>query len=119
MTATLSDLRPTDRFNIIPFRTELSRWKDGLVEADQITISKAKQYAQRMRANGGTNINAALLEGLWEINEIYDGERARIIFCLTDGSPTEGETDPEKIVWKFMNAKKIRGHLQLDVWRGC
>ena len=70
MTATLSYLRPKYRFNIIPFRTELSRWKDGLVEANQITITNAKQYAQRMRAHGGNNINAALLEVLGEIKVI-------------------------------------------------
>ena len=106
MKTILSDLKPKDRFNIITFSSGTTKWKEGLVQADENSINSAQNHVEGMRANGMTNINDALLEALSEMKDRHNKERVGMIFFLTDGHPTEGESDPKKIARNILNANE-------------
>lgn len=88
----LEHLNPEDRFNIIAFSTGVSLYADGLQPATN--SHEARGFIDGLAAVGGTNIHRALLEAL----EMAKGERPQIIVFLTDGLPTEGVVEMEKII---------------------
>lgn len=96
----LNSLNQGDRFNVIDFDDEIKSFKTGLVRAGQQNIREALFFVDKCEAEGGTNINDALLTGLKQIEG--NGEASFIIF-LTDGLPTVGETD---IMHILQNVKK-------------
>ncbi len=88
----LDHLNPDDRFNIVEFSTgarEFSRDLMPASEADDVVPE-----VERLAANGGTDINLALLSAL----DMVEPERPTMILFLTDGLPTEGEVDPGRII---------------------
>jgi Ca-activated chloride channel family protein len=96
----LNSLNTGDRFNVIDFDDEIKSFKTGLVRAGHQNIEEALSFVEKCEAEGGTNINDALLTGLKQIEG--NGEASFIIF-LTDGLPTVGETD---IMHILQNVKK-------------
>ena len=106
MNTILSDLKPKDRFNIITFSSRTYKWKEGLVEVKENSINDAQEYVKAMQAGGMTNINDALLAALSEMKRRHDKERVGMIFFLTDGNPTAGEVNAEKIAKNVLNANK-------------
>ncbi|XP_062057064.1 inter-alpha-trypsin inhibitor heavy chain H4 isoform X2 [Lepus europaeus] len=96
----LDDLNPRDRFNLILFSSSATPWKTSLVQASPETVSKARSYAGGIQALGGTDINEALLLAV----SLLDHEQAELptgsvslLILLTDGEPTQGETNPTVI----------------------
>jgi len=88
----LDHLNPEDRFNIVAFSTGVNiyaRKPQPATEGDE-----ARRFIDDLRAVGGTNIDLALTEAL----AMADGERPQIIIFLTDGLPTEGVTESDRIV---------------------
>jgi Ca-activated chloride channel family protein len=88
----LDDLHDRDRFNIIAFSTATRHYARGLVGADE--RGEARDFVARLEANGSTDINRAMLEAL----TMADGERPTILIFLTDGLPTVGEVDADRII---------------------
>ena len=88
----LEHLNAEDRFNIIAFSSGLRTFapKPQPIEARE----EAYAFVEELQAGGGTNIYRALEEAL---RETVSG-RPQMILFLTDGLPTEGETDTAKIV---------------------
>jgi len=86
----LRGLEEGDRFNVIDFDHEVRPFDRGLVPADRRHIADALEFVEGTRAEGGTDINGALSQGL---REIGPNERTSFIIFLTDGLPTVGETD--------------------------
>ena len=89
----------------------------GMVYATVHNIALAKQFAIRnIRASGGTNINAALLEA----SRILHSQRqtkGNLILFLTDGSPTSGVTDPRNIVENVAKAaQETRDSGQISIY---
>ena len=93
----LANLNPQDHFNIIPFSHEPLRFRPTLVPADPEQVEAARAYADKLRPNGGTNINDALLAALEAAPEA-DESRPYLIVFLTDGLPTIGVTDVDSIL---------------------
>ena len=87
----VSRLGPGDRFGIVDFATDWNALEERLLPADDANKAHAKRYIDGLEAGGGTNIEAALSEGLKLLAE--PGGRVPMIFFLTDGVPTEGQTD--------------------------
>ena len=87
----LDHLNPEDRFNIVAFSTGVRTYAGRLQPASE--GGQARRFIDDLRAVGGTNIDLALAEAL----AIADGERPQIIIFLTDGLPTEGVTDDDRI----------------------
>lgn len=88
----LERLNPEDRFNIIAFSTGIRQFERGPQPAGR--VPEAKGFVNRLEAGGGTDINRALLEALAQV----DPARPTVIIFLTDGLPTEGETDVQRII---------------------
>ncbi len=91
----LGSLHPRDRFNIVRFSTGVESYATRLVEAGKEEIARARAFVDEIRAAGGTAIDEALAEAL-RIKPSA-GRPAMIVF-VTDGEPTVGETDPERIL---------------------
>jgi len=92
----LDNLKPKDRFGVINFSTSVNRYRDSLVDASQEQVDNAKKWVDRLRATGGTAINDALLSGM-ELRSSDMGRSFTIVF-FTDGQPTIGETNTDKIL---------------------
>jgi Ca-activated chloride channel family protein len=92
----LNSLDKNDRFALINFATTVNRYKDGLLSADSEQIVQAKKWVDNLDAVGGTAINDALLSAL-ELRSKDEGRTFTIVF-FTDGQPTIGETNIDKIL---------------------
>jgi Ca-activated chloride channel homolog len=95
-------LRAEDRFNVINFAGEEHLMSAELVQADAAGKAKGEEFIKQLRPVGGTNINGALLAALKMFER---SERPRLLVFLTDGLPTVGETNAERIV---ENARRER-----------
>jgi Ca-activated chloride channel family protein len=88
----LEHLNPEDRFNIVEFSTGARELSRDLMPASD--AGDAAQWVERLQATGGTDINLALLTAL----DMVEPERPTMLLFLTDGLPTEGEVDIERIL---------------------
>ncbi|EPY76913.1 inter-alpha-trypsin inhibitor heavy chain H4 [Camelus ferus] len=98
----LDDLRPYDQFNLISFSGEATQWKPQLVPASAENVKEAKSYVAGIQAQGGTNINDAMLMAVQLLEranreELLPARSVTLIVLLTDGDPTVGETNPSRI----------------------
>ncbi|XP_061583170.1 inter-alpha-trypsin inhibitor heavy chain H3-like isoform X2 [Cololabis saira] len=93
----LNDLADEDFFGIITFDGSIFHWKRELVQATSENLLSAKEFAKNIRDRGATNINAAVLDGASMLNAHPREGSASILILLTDGDPTAGETNLERI----------------------
>ena len=88
----LDHLGQDDRFNIVAFSTATRTFNDRPVSLAR--RGEGHAFIRDLAAAGSTDINRALLEALTGV----DAERPTVIIFLTDGLPTAGEVDPDRIV---------------------
>ena len=88
----IEDLPPGDSFNIIFFDSYVRSYSESLMEASPEEKAGALDFVNSLDANGGTNINEALLTALGMFDPA--SEKVPIIVFLTDGEPTEGVVSP-------------------------
>lgn len=105
LTYCVSQLRPEDRFALVRFSTETEKFREGLLAADKENIEAARHWIGALQARGGTNIAEALEEAmaLRPAASSSDGrttapDRLFTTVFITDGLPTVGVTDPDRIV---------------------
>lgn len=101
----LKHLNSEDRFNIISFSTGLETYASQLRPAAE--AAEAISWVDRLHAAGSTDINRALLEAAALAEDI---QPTYVIF-LTDGLPTVGELDSQKIIDNLSGAAP--GNLRL------
>lgn len=104
----LNSLETGDRFNVIDFDDQVRPFKPAPVRADRTNIREALSFVAGCRAEGGTNINDALLRGFGQIGR---SESTSFIIFLTDGLPTVGETDITKILANTEEANRTATRL--------
>ncbi|MCC6191886.1 MAG: VWA domain-containing protein [Anaerolineales bacterium] len=94
----LGHLNAEDRFNLVAFSTGVSPFASRLQPAS--AAGAARDWARGLRAEGGTNINLALLEAVAGLDApSSDGAgRPAILIFLTDGLATEGVVDSGQII---------------------
>lgn len=97
----LKNLNPGDRFAILHFATTINRYSDKLLPVNSEQIGDAVKWVNNVDATGGTAINDALRAAL-DMRPNDAGRTFTIVF-FTDGQPTIGETNPERIL---ANVKK-------------
>ena len=90
----LGTLRPSDRFRVITFSSDVRRYAPAWTDAAGEHVRDAQQWVRALSAEGGTNIAGALGEAF--ATAPAEGALGVVVF-LTDGMPTVGETDPERI----------------------
>lgn len=95
----LENLNPQDRFNVVVFSTGFRVFSDKMESAD--VAPEAVDWVRGLYAEGGTDINAALLAALDMVEE-----RPATILFLTDGEPTEGVIELENILANLEDAAK-------------
>ncbi len=88
----LDHLNPDDRFNVIAFSTGLETFAESLQPASR--AGDASKWVEGLSAKGSTDINRALLEAAG----MADSERPAYTIFLTDGLPTVGELNSQKIL---------------------
>lgn len=95
-------LREGDRFNIINFAGEEHLFEKKVVAASAANKKSGEDFVKNLRPNGGTNINDALRAALRQFD---NSDRPKMLVFMTDGLPTVGETDINRI---NQNAKEIK-----------
>jgi Ca-activated chloride channel family protein len=88
----LDKLNPEDRFNLVAFSTGVELFSKEMQSYD--SVDSAIPWVNKLTAEGSTDINRALLEA----TSILESERPSYLIFLTDGLPTVGEVESEKIV---------------------
>jgi Ca-activated chloride channel homolog len=96
----LSHLNKEDRFDVIAFSTSVESYAPSLRPAGDAPAASA--WLDGLSAQGSTDINRALLEAA----SLADKERATYLIFLTDGLPTEGEQDVQKIISNFSTVSR-------------
>ncbi|MDQ3168279.1 MAG: VIT and VWA domain-containing protein [Chloroflexota bacterium] len=92
LTYVLGRLNPEDRFAVVEFSTGVRVFDPELRPASG--APEAIDWVQRLVSSGGTDIDGALRTGLGMVRS----ERPTTLLFLTDGLPTEGETDVASIL---------------------
>ncbi len=92
----VNSLSTDDRFDIISFSSTVNMFQGNLQKATDDTKENAGYYIDNLYAACGTNIQEALKQALQE-KRVVDERETSIIF-LTDGLPTEGETNIQQIL---------------------
>jgi Ca-activated chloride channel family protein len=95
----LGNLGPKDRFGLLNFATTVNRYEDKLLAADKEQVERAQKWVDKLEATGGTAIHDALASALG-LRSSEEGRTFTVVF-FTDGQPTIGETDPDKILKSF------------------
>jgi Ca-activated chloride channel family protein len=104
----VNSLNPEDRFDIVRFSTEAEPLFKSLSDAGAEKQKKALAFVDDLRAAGGTAIKDALAAALDERPGQRDAGRLFMVVFLTDGEPTVGEQDPDKIIASVKDAKNGR-----------
>lgn len=104
----LNNLNPQDEFNLIDFNDRIRSFRSSLAPATAQNIKEGIDFIGLCSADGGTNINDALLEGL---NEIKNSSHLGMIIFLTDGLPTVGQTDIKTILQNISQENKANTRL--------
>ncbi|XP_066436652.1 inter-alpha-trypsin inhibitor heavy chain H6 [Eleutherodactylus coqui] len=110
----LSDLHRDDSFNIITFSDVVKVWKPGTsIQATYQNIKSAKEYVNKIEADGWTDINGAIMAAASIFNQTSPklergGTKQKIplIIFLTDGEATSGVTASTRILQNAQNALK-------------
>ncbi|XP_056292984.1 inter-alpha-trypsin inhibitor heavy chain H3-like [Pseudoliparis swirei] len=102
LVAILKELHEEDHFALVLFDDKISTWKDFLTKATHGNVTKAIAYVKKLRDNGSTNINDAVLRAVKMLKrESRDmnlrERRTDIIILLTDGMPNSGESNLKTI----------------------
>jgi Ca-activated chloride channel family protein len=104
----LNNLREGDTFNIIAYDSEVETWKPELQKFDEETRKSALGFVEGIYAGGSTNINGALTKAL---EQLKDKSRPNFVIFLTDGLPTVGETNEQKIAANAKQHNNVKARL--------
>jgi len=86
----LRGLRPGETFNIVAFSGGSQMFDPDMAEATPGSLQRASAFLHDLEAGGDTDLEDAVVRALMlrDVNEVV---------VLTDGVPTSGEKDPEKL----------------------
>ncbi|MFZ2322733.1 MAG: VIT domain-containing protein [Ignavibacteriaceae bacterium] len=104
----IGNLNQNDHFNIIRFSTEAYSLFSSLENADKKNINEAKRFIDDLQAIGGTNIEEAFQLAF---KNYQTTNRPHFVVFLTDGKPTIGEMNEEKLVKKILIANKNKSRI--------
>ena len=104
----LQQLRPEDTFNLVAYDSAVESFRPELQRADEATIKAALGYVDGLYAGGSTNIDGALQTAL---SQLTDTKRPSYVLFLTDGLPTVGEMNEQKIAAKAKEANKVNARV--------
>ena len=117
----LGRLRAEDRFGLVAFSTEARAFREALVAADATAVQQADAFVAALEPRGGTAIQEALDVALKMLAPLAPPpgppqpmpadsrpgpapERPAYVVFVTDGAPTIGERDPDRLIDGVANA---------------
>ncbi|HLM59402.1 MAG TPA: VIT and VWA domain-containing protein, partial [Pyrinomonadaceae bacterium] len=95
-------LREGDRFNVINFAGEEHLMENNLIAANGSGKKRGEDFVGKLTPTGGTNINDSLIAAL---KQFSPSPRPKMLVFMTDGLPTVGESNVERIVANVNKAK--------------
>ena len=98
----LKNLNANDRFEIVRFSTEAEALFEELVPATRENVARAQKYVEGLEPIGGTNSEEALTLALKA--NAGPSSRPKVVIFITDGKPTIGETNEDRLVKKVTDA---------------
>jgi Ca-activated chloride channel family protein len=98
----IQGLREGDKFNVINFAGEEHLMENRMISANADGKKRGADFVKKLSPNGGTNINDALRAALRQFDS---SDRPKMLVFMTDGNPTVGEQNVERII---ANAKEIK-----------
>jgi Ca-activated chloride channel family protein len=98
----LGTLSAGDRFRLVAFGSSVKTQNDAWNSATPTTLANARRWVDDLRADGGTNIAGALAEAF---RLEARPEALPIVVFLTDGLPSVGEQDPERLAMLARSAE--------------
>ena len=90
----LEGLEQGEAFNIIDYADTVAKFSEKPVVKDSKIVGQARNYIQRIKAAGGTNIHDALVEAM---RQPPTANMLPLTIFLTDGLPTVGVTAEARI----------------------
>lgn len=106
LTFCINQLNPRDRFEVVRFSTDVEPLFDGLAEVSAPARKRALEFVGGLKSVGGTAIDAVLRKGAQTASANLKAGRPSQVVFLTDGLPTIGERDEERIL---ANAREALG----------
>ncbi|HEX6938507.1 MAG TPA: VIT domain-containing protein [Longimicrobiales bacterium] len=103
----LATLGDADRFRLIAFSSRVEPYAADWRPATRDELAAARRWVDGLHAEGGTDIDGALQEAF---RLPSPGGRLPIVVFLTDGLPSVGERDPERIAER---AERERGRARV------
>jgi Ca-activated chloride channel homolog len=100
----VNNLREGDLFNIVAYDSAVESFRPELQTFNDETRKAALGFVEGLYAGGSTNIDGALSTAL---SMIKDSSRPNYVLFMTDGQPTVGEKNEQKIA---ANATKANVH---------
>lgn len=90
----LGSLSSSDRFRLLSFSSAVRVYDRGWTAAREGGVARAQEWVDRLVADGGTNIEAALTEAFR-----LESPRGRlpVVVFLTDGLPSVGNESPDHL----------------------
>nr|MBA2736081.1 VWA domain-containing protein [Pyrinomonadaceae bacterium] len=95
-------LREGDRYNVINFAGEEHLMESRMISANASGKKRGEDFVLKLQPNGGTNINDALRAAMRQFDST---DRPKMLVFMTDGLPTVGESNVEKII---QNSKETK-----------
>lgn len=103
----LSSLGARDRFRLITFSSTVTAYRPHWTDASDGELREARRWVDGISATGGTNIADALAEAF---RVASPEDRLPIVLFLTDGLPSVGEQNPERLAER---AEQARGRARV------
>jgi Ca-activated chloride channel family protein len=98
----LGTLNAKDRFRLVAFSNRVEAHRPDWSDATRLSLDDARAWVDRLEASGGTNIAGALDEAL---RTPAGAGRLHLVIFITDGQPTVGETDADRIAARVEAAR--------------
>jgi uncharacterized protein YegL len=102
-----STLGPRDRLTVLSFSGNVRSFLDDLEIYSNLLQTEANDYVDSLTADGSTNINQAILDGLGVLKTEGSEDRTPVIIFMTDGEPTKGVTSKNQILNNIQNSNDI------------
>jgi uncharacterized protein YegL len=90
----IASLGENDRFRLVAFSSRVHAHRGDWTRVTNAEVRNAREWIEHLTADGGTNIEGALAEAFRL--DSGDGRIPMVIF-LTDGLPSVGENNPERL----------------------
>ncbi len=104
----LNNLRDEDLFNVIAYDDRVESFRPELQRYGSRSRDEAERFVENIREGGSTNIDDALKTAM---GMIQDRSRPSYVLFLTDGLPTAGEVNEQRIAEHCRRANERRARI--------